>query len=152
MSHNFEEAIHDALTMSASRNVEESTVTNRVSDDGTVFKRVEHFVMRAVFEDPYYRNCVAAYIVLVVLSYSMMAFNSGKRGLVGYKNECVEHGVAISYDDAWVAAKDGISESSWANFLESIVCPYTLVSSIMPYVVMYFNPINHVVTAVEKEE
>jgi hypothetical protein len=135
-----------------SHSIQEKSVTSVVSGNST-YERLETFVMHTVLTDPFYFHAFLGYLVLVVLSYAIMSYNSGKKALTAYKIGCSkQQNAPYSKNEAWLAAKNGIAIETWGNLCEAIFCPYTWVSQIMPYVVMYFNDKYDSVEGKEREE
>jgi len=108
------------------------SVKKEVTKDGyyTVTKIVQNFKHLS----PRTKIFFGVYAGLVFAHNTFTNYNIGKIALLDYRND---NGRTKS---EFETVKDAVCEGSFSRLLSSFVFPYTLVSDVMPGVVLYLNP------------
>jgi len=113
-----------------------------IIDGNTIYSKFETITKSVSNIDPFYYKVLCVYMVVVLLGYIINSYNTGKYALFKHRANIKD----FNSDSEWIAVKREVSLRSWENFINSIVFPYTMFSSIVPNIVLYFNPIKEGVT------
>jgi hypothetical protein len=120
--------------------VEKVITKNTTKEGATIFERIR-FVERFNKLSKFQRRSLATYGLLATGSFTFAIYNDGRSELIEHWNKArspqstIRSGRSLHSSD-WEAAKRGCKNHVWMRFCESILFPYTCVSSVMPYVVL----------------
>jgi len=122
--------------MSSTYNLEEKHKTE-VIDGNTIYSKFETFTKSVSNIDPFYYKLLSVYMAIILFGYIINSYNTGKYALFKHRANIKN----FNSDSEWISVKREVSLRSWENFSNSVVFPYTMFSSIVPNVVIYFNPV-----------
>lgn len=77
------------------------------------------------------------YMSIGLLHFAVLTYNDGKTALIMYRNDNTE-----KYDpnQEWLAVKFGCRKNLGENLFESFMFPYTIISNLLPSLIMLLNP------------
>jgi hypothetical protein len=76
------------------------------------------------------------YTVCTMFGFMLSTYNDGKEELVKRRNDRN----AYNKKDDWISVKKACKQHVFKNFVDSIIFPFTIVSNIMPKIVLWLNP------------
>lgn len=86
------------------------------------------------------RACIASYLTVLFGHYSYLIYEDGKTRLINYRNTSKTHNDISGLYSEWDAVKLGCNTRPGLRFVESLVFPYTVVTNLMPRMVLWLNP------------
>jgi len=84
--------------------------------------------------NPKVKFSLGAYVCISIMSYCFMSYHDSKDALYTYKTS-----KDVTPIGKWNAVKFGASKNMYENMVSSFLLPYTVISKIIPSLVLYFN-------------
>ena len=102
-----------------------------------VIKTFTRMVFRESFTDvsPTTKLCILVYLIGLLLNNCYSIYNEGVKVLIKYREN--HH---LTTDSEWDVIRIACLNCAIWYFLESLIWPVTLISHIMPSVILYMNP------------
>ena len=82
------------------------------------------------------KSGLIVYAACATFGFMISTYNDGKEELIKRRSDRNKNPI----NDDWISVKSACKKHIFTNFINSIIFPYTIVSSIMPSIIMFLNP------------
>lgn len=89
---------------------------------------------------------LAAYGCAALVNMSFETYNSGKQSLLEHRKRVNTNYSSPLYNSEWEAVRRGCAAGSFERFWRGVLWPCSIVSNIMPNVILFLNPAKPVET------